>query len=48
MKTINNRDPKTIMTIPYLGKGSEINHRYSTVKDLYFVALKWYHSCIYL
>ena len=25
--TINNSDPRTSMTMPYLGKGSEIKHR---------------------
>ena len=31
IRTISNRDPRTIKTIPYSGKSSEINHRYSTV-----------------
>ena len=42
--TINNSDPRTSMTMPYSGKGSVIKHRNITVKDLYFIALKWYHS----
>ena len=47
-RTINNRDPRTIMTMPYSGKGSEIIHGNSRVKDLFFfVALKWYHLFIY-
>ena len=39
-RTISNREPRTVMTMSYSGKGSEINHRYSTVKDLYFYSFK--------